>query len=143
MLRKFVLTSAFALMLPSIALAETAQYGTAEEARAMLDRAVTLLQAEGRGAIPQLDSDAFRDRDLYVFCANVSDSITVVHPMSKGRRLLDYDFGEELMSAPEGEIKEMSYKWERPGVDPGTLVDKFSYYTRVGDLVCGVGYYKE
>ncbi|MGV1015216.1 MAG: cache domain-containing protein [Methyloceanibacter sp.] len=143
MIRKFALmvASVSALMLSASALAETAQYGTAEEARALLDRAVAALQADGRNAIPQLDSDSFRDRDLYVFCSNASDSVSVVHPSAKGTRLYDYDFGTEVMqNATEGEVKEIDYMWPRPGTD--IPVKKASYYTKVGDLICGAGYYK-
>lgn len=140
MLRRLVLNAAFTLALIPSALAETSEYGSAEEARALLDRAVTLLKAEGRAAIPQLDSDSFRDRDLYVFCSNVSDSVSVVHPTAKGVKILDYNFGKEVMAnATEGEVKEVDYEWTRPGSE--VPVKKSSYYTRVGDLVCGVGYY--
>jgi len=139
-LRKLVLIAVFALILTPSALAETSEYGSAEEARALLDQAVALLKAEGRGAIPQLDSDSFRDRDLYVFCSNVSDSVSVVHPTAKGVRILDYEFGKEVMAnATEGEVKEVDYEWTRPGSE--VPVKKSSYYTKVGDLVCGVGYY--
>lgn len=138
----FAVASVSALMLATMALAETAQYGTAEEARALLDRAVALLKAEGRAAIPQLDSDSFRDRDLYIFCSNVSDSVSVVHPTAKGVTILDYDFGKEVMAnATEGEVKELTYEWRRPGADSDAPVKKTAYYTKVGDLICGSGYY--
>ena len=41
----------------------------------------------------------------------------------------------------EGEITEVSYMFVRPGPDK-TPVPKVSFVTRVGDLGCGVGYYK-
>jgi hypothetical protein len=53
-------------------------------------------------------------------------------------------FGAELYAAyqkPEGEITELSYMWPRPGADK-TPVQKVSLATRVGNLGCGVGYYK-
>ena len=53
-------------------------------------------------------------------------------------------FGEELYAGdqkPEGQITEVSYMWVRPGPDK-TPVPKMSFATRVGDLGCGVGYYK-
>jgi hypothetical protein len=139
-LRKLVLIAALSLSLIPSVLAETSKYGSAEEARALLDRAVALLKAEGRAAIPQLNSDSFRDRDLYVFCSNVSDSVSVVHPTAKGVKILDYDFGKEVMAnATEGEVKKVDYMWTRPGSE--VPVKKSSYYTKVGDLICGVGYY--
>jgi hypothetical protein len=42
---------------------------------------------------------------------------------------------------PEGTISEVSYVFARPG-DPKP-VPKVSFITRVGDLYCGVGYYKQ
>ncbi|MGH6791669.1 MAG: cache domain-containing protein [Methyloceanibacter sp.] len=138
----FAAASASALVLATMVLAETAQYGTAQEARALLDRAVAALKADGRKAISRLDSDSFRDRDLYVFCSNASDSVSVVHPTDKGVRLYDYDFGKEVLAnATEGEVKEVTYEWRRPGADSDAPVKKTAYYTKVGDLICGSGYY--
>ena len=53
-------------------------------------------------------------------------------------------YGAELYAAyqkPEGEITEVRYMLPRPGADK-TPVPKASLATRVGDLGCGVGYYK-
>jgi hypothetical protein len=41
----------------------------------------------------------------------------------------------------EGEITEVSYLFARPG-DPAPVA-KVSFVTRVGDIYCGVGYYKK
>jgi hypothetical protein len=38
-------------------------------------------------------------------------------------------------------MTEVSYMWPKPGAD-ATPVPQVSFGTRVGDLVCGVGYYK-
>jgi len=58
--------------------------------------------------------------------------------------LVDKDgkkLGQEIMkTATEGKISEVEYKFPKPGgTDP---VQKVSYVTKVGDQVCGVGYYK-
>jgi len=53
-------------------------------------------------------------------------------------------FGQELYDGyqkPESQITEVSYMWVRPGPDK-TPAPKVSFVTRVGDLGCGVGYYK-
>jgi hypothetical protein len=53
-------------------------------------------------------------------------------------------FGLEQYAAaqkPEGQITEVSYMFAKPGADP-TPVPRVSFGTRVGDLICGVGYYK-
>ena len=42
---------------------------------------------------------------------------------------------------PEGEITEVSYMFPKPGTT-APPVSKVSFVTRVGDLGCGVGYYK-
>ena len=46
-----------------------------------------------------------------------------------------------MEKATEGEIKEVSYWWPRPGSDE--QVKKTSFYTKVGDQICGVGYYHD
>ena len=54
------------------------------------------------------------------------------------------EFGLELFAAgqkPEGQITEVSYMFVRPGPDTKP-VPKVSLVTRVGDIYCGVGYYK-
>jgi hypothetical protein len=89
----------------------------------------------------------FEDRDLYVFCANASDGIVTAHPTMKGKQLRDvlgkkgFPLGQEMMQkATEGTIKEVTYWWPRPG--SGKPLEKTSFYTKVGDQICGVGYYK-
>jgi hypothetical protein len=51
-------------------------------------------------------------------------------------------FGKDLYeAAKEGQITEVSYMFPKPGTDM-TPVPKVSFVTKVGDLGCGVGYYK-
>jgi hypothetical protein len=45
-----------------------------------------------------------------------------------------------MEKATEGEIKGVTYWWPGPGSDKP--LQKTSY-TKVGDQICGVGYYKE
>ena len=101
------------------------------------------------------EGGGFFDRDLYVFCANASDGKTVALGNPNARQLVGVDtrtlkdvngkpFGQELYDAyqkPEGQITEVSYMFVRPGPDKAP-VPKVSFATRVGDLGCGVGYYK-
>jgi len=44
-------------------------------------------------------------------------------------------------AATEGEIKEITYWWPRHGSDKP--LKKTSFYTKLGDQICSVGYYKE
>jgi hypothetical protein len=74
--------------------------------------------------------------------------ITAQPYMNKGKQLRDIKgkhgapFGETIMqNATEGTIKETTYWWPRPGSDEP--FEKATFYTKVGDQICGVGYYKE
>jgi signal transduction histidine kinase len=97
----------------------------------------------------------FLDRDLYVFCANTGDGKIVAQGNPNRKDILGQDqrtlkdstgknFGAELYAAgqkPEGQITKVRYMFPKPGADPKP-VSKVSLVTRVGDLVCGVGYYQ-
>src|SRR5262245_25238338 len=45
-----------------------------------------------------------------------------------------------MENATEGTIKETTYWWPRPGTDKP--LEKIALYTKVGDQICSVGYYK-
>ena len=125
-----------------------AAQGTASEAKAMLQKAVTALKADKSKALNQiaLGENGFRDRDLYPFCGGPDGNFTA-HPQLNGKSMktIKAQDGEPLgmrlyESAKEGEINEIEYQWPKPGgKDP---VTKVSYVTKVGDQVCAVGYYK-
>jgi hypothetical protein len=93
----------------------------------------------------------FLDRDLYPFCRNISDGKVLA---TQAKTLIGTDartlkdkagkaFGQEIYDAgqkAEGTITEVSYTFQRPGeTEP---VQKVGYVTRVGDVYCGVGFYK-
>ena len=128
-----------------------AQFGTAEEAKAMLESAVVAVKEDKAKALDMFNKGegGFKDRDLYVFCANASDGIVTAHPYgNKGKQLRDilgkkgYPLGQEMMQkATEGTIREVTYWWPRPGTD--TPLEKTAFYTKAGDQICGVGYYNE
>src|SRR5262245_5455767 len=148
MVRRMFTAVAVAALAATAAVAQ-GQYGTAAEAKAMLEKAVAAVKADKAKALADFQSGAggFKDRDLYVFCAG-PDGIITAHPSIKGqqlRTLVDKNgkkLGEEIVAnANEGKIAEVSYMWPRPGADT-TPVDKVSYVTKVADQVCGVGYYK-
>ena len=130
--------------------APTAQFGTEMEARALLDKAIAELKVGKDQAIDKFNNPegGFRDRDLYVFCANASDGVMTAHPVLRGEHLQDIvgkkgkPLGREIMeNAAEGQIKRITYWWPRPGTEEPR--EKNTFYTRVGDQDCGVGYYKE
>ena len=113
-----------ALLVLAAASTQAAQYGTAEEAKAMLDRAVAAVKQDKAKALDMFDKGdgGFADRDLYVFCADASDGIVTAHPYvhQKGQLLEDIEgkhgaaFGKVIMqNATEGTIKETTYWWPR------------------------------
>ncbi|MGB3020858.1 MAG: cache domain-containing protein [Methyloceanibacter sp.] len=150
MLRNLILvTASTALIFGATLSARSAEYGTKEEARAMLDKAVAAVKADEAQALAMFNDaeGGFRDRDLYVFCANASDGIETAHPTAKGQQLGDikdvngFAFGGEILNnATEGSVGEIDYFWPRPGSD--TPAAKSTFFTKVGDQICAVGYYK-
>jgi signal transduction histidine kinase len=148
MLYRLLWTGAFVVMFSAVAFAAPS-YGTAEEARAMLERAVAAIKQDQAKALEMFNEEngEFRDRDLYVFCANESDGIETAHPTHKGFKLSDmkdangFAFGKEIMKTAEaGRISEVAYMWPRPGSDAPE--QKITYVTKVTDQICGVGYYE-
>ena len=116
----------------------------------MLDRAVAAVKENKEKALETFNKGegGFKDRDLYVFCANASDGTLTAHPHLKGEHLQDivgkkgFPLGKVIMeTATEGKIDQVTYWWPRPGSDKP--LEKHSFYTKVADQTCGVGYYKE
>lgn len=147
----FFLSYSVALILFFVASAPAVEFGTAEEAKAMLNKAFAAVKEDETKALAMFNEGegGFKDRDLYVFCANASNGIVTAHPYGrKGEQLRDvfgkkgYPLGQEIMQkATEGTIKEVTYWWPRPSSD--NPVEKTTFYTKAGDQICGVGYYKD
>jgi signal transduction histidine kinase len=140
-------TCCILLAFSSPVLAES--YGTAAEAKAMLEKAVAAVKANKADALAKFTKGegGFKDRDLYPFCGGADGNFTA-HPSLVGKSLKDLKdkagkaLGEEIYAkAKEGAIGEVSYMWLRPGTTE-PLVQKVSYFTKIGDQVCAVGYYK-
>jgi hypothetical protein len=159
MARPFLIAAAAtaALLLASTAFAQQpSQSGTADEAKAMLLRAVAAVKADKSKALDMFNKGegGFLDRDLYLFCNNVSDGTAVANGNPHLKQFLGTDtrerkdptgkvYGLELYAAgqkSEGQMTEVNYLQSRP-TSP-TPVPKVSIVTRVGDIYCGVGYYK-
>ena len=142
--RKMLLGAIYAVFLIALgASSQAAQNGTADEARAMLEKAVAAVKQDEANALDRFNKGdgGFKDRDLYVLCANASDGIITAHPTRKGGQLKNFPLGQQVMrTATAGKVSEVTYWWTRPGsVKP---LEKHTFYTKVGDQICGVGYYK-
>jgi hypothetical protein len=122
---------------------QAAEFGTREEAKAMLDKAIAAVEEDKQKALAMFNSgeSGFKDRDLYVVCANAFDGIITASPGSNGENLRDFAPGETVMhTATEGIVKEITYWWPRPGsIMP---LKKHTFYTKVADQICGVGYWE-
>lgn len=140
-----------AVALSTPAQAQKPQYGTAAEAKAMLEKTVAAIEADKARALAMINKGegGFKDRDLYPACSGLDGKVTA-HPdntrMGMDRNTMKDEtgkaYGAEIMKvAAVGKIAEVSYKFPRPGPDK-TPVEKVAYVTRVGDQVCLVGYYK-
>ncbi|MBL8399065.1 MAG: cache domain-containing protein [Candidatus Accumulibacter sp.] len=147
MIRKLTMVSTFVLLAMTGSVS-AAEYGTPAEAKAMLDKAVAAIQSDKGKALTMFTKGegGFKDRDLYPYCGGPDGNFTA-HPTLVGKSLKDLKdksgraLGEEVYAAAKpGTVSEVSYMWPRPGqTDP---VAKVAYVTKVGDQVCGVGYYK-
>jgi signal transduction histidine kinase len=145
---KRLVTGVFAALMLSAGLASAAEFGTADEAKAMLAKAAAAIKADKATALSSFSSgeNGFRDRDLYPFCGGPDGNFSA-HPTLIGKSLKDLKdktgkaLGEEMYQvAKEGQITEVAYMWPRPGgAEP---VAKVSFVTRIDDQVCAVGYYK-
>jgi signal transduction histidine kinase len=146
--KKLLLLAAMVGALTTSAAWAAGEFGTADEAKAMLTKASAAVKADKAAALAQFakGEGGFKDRDLYPFCGGPDGTFTA-HPTLTGKSLKDLKdksgkaLGEEIYStAKEGEIKEVTYMWPRPGqTDP---VQKVSFVTKIGDQTCAVGYYK-
>ena len=128
------------------------QFGTAEDAKAMLDRAVAALRNDPATALHAFSDPTnkqFHDRDLYVSCFNTSDGKFTAFPGPGmiGNDVRTFKFGDDpigqrafdaIQSAPEGTVATMDYNFPKSG-KPAL---KQSLETRIGNQGCGVAYYK-
>ncbi len=144
---KVLAIGATALPLAVVSPLAQASFGTEEEARLMLQKAVGEIAAGKEEALRMFTrgEGGFRDRDLYVFCGNEDGRFTA-HPTLVGQPLVGLrdisgkDIGREMyVAAKENQISEVTYQWPRPG--EVTPTRKTALVTRIDDQVCAVGYY--
>jgi hypothetical protein len=128
--------------------ASAQQSGTAADAKALLAKGTAAVKADKAGALAKFDDPAggFKDRDLYVFCFEIKSGLGLSGP-TKGKDLRTLKdstgkaFGQEMVDkAKDGQVVTIDYMFPRPNTtDP---VAKESFIEGIGDIACGVGYYK-
>ena len=131
-----------------------AELGTAEQARAMLERAAAALKADQDAALKAFNDENnkdFRDRDMFVYCFNLADgkftayeSPFLLNNDIREMKLYNEPMGQRAYDAAhgaaEGVVITIDYKYPKPGTkDP---VPKEALEERLGDQVCGVSYFK-
>jgi hypothetical protein len=155
MTRRILITAAFAVLVPlQIGLASAQQGGTAAEAKAMLANVVTLLKSNEVTALAAFNDKSnkqFHDRDLYPFCFSTKDGKYLAHPNPalmgtdiRAVKFKDDPLGQRIFDAvthaPPETVSTLDHYFPKPGTTE--FVAKQSFVTRVGDVGCGVGYYK-
>ncbi|MDR3420714.1 MAG: chemotaxis protein [Xanthobacteraceae bacterium] len=152
--RVFASTLAASMLFCSGALLGAEPFATADEARAMLERAVAALKDNEADALKAFNDEKnkqFRDRDLYVYCFSMTDGKFTAYqePFLLGadiRKLKLYGepMGQQAFDlahdAPAGSLATIAYKLPKPGTN--TPSPKEALQTRVGDQACGVAYFK-
>src|SRR5215472_13492042 len=150
--------SLFGLGVPAlilaVALVSGQPLGTAEEAGAMLGRAVSALKSNEATALSEFNdpnNKDFHERDLYVFCHDLSDGKITAY---ESPALLNIDVRtlalkddqirqrafEAVQNSAEGSVITIDYNFPKPGTTEP--VPKQTLETRIGNQGCGVTYYK-
>jgi cytochrome c len=128
--------------------------GTADQARAMLDRAVAALKADPTAALKAFNDEHnkdFRDRDLSVYCFDTGDGKFTAYSMAvlvgadiRKFKLYNEPMGQRAYDvahdAAEGAVVSIDYQMPKPGTN--TPSPKEAIEARVGDQACGVSYFK-
>jgi cytochrome c len=155
-MRGLLLCGALALSLfaaPGPASADE-RHGTADEAKAMVEKAVAMIKETGPekafAAFGDPANKDFHDRDLYVFVRSM-DGNTVAHGANKGMightslELKDADgklYNKEMIELAQSKGSGwVDYRWVNP-VDK-KIEQKSSYIFKMGDYVVGAGFYKQ
>jgi signal transduction histidine kinase len=130
-----------------------ADKGSANEAVAMVKKAVALIKSDGKEKAFAAFSDPankdFHDRDLYIYVYDLN-GVAVAHgvnPKLVGKNLLDMkdNEGKPMIQEMVKVAKEkgngwVDFKWPNPVTK--AVESKSGYVERAGDLLVGSGIYK-
>ena len=127
------------------------EFGTKEEAAALLERAIALVRIDKNRALNLFTSGegGLIQKDLYVFCF-APDGTVIAHPNIVGLNTFDNDFvdvqgiqlGKALFNAARaGATGEATYQYERPTTGSDKAFMKIALMDRISGIVCGAGYY--
>ena len=151
--RRVMLSISAAILLFGVAPGSHAEdFGTADQAKAMVERAAAFLKANGKEKLlAELNSpkNQFIDRDLYVLAYGL-DGTRLAHPYNPklvGTSVLDavdFDgkaYGKEIVETAQAKGSGwVDYKFTEPMTKK--LANKSLYVLKVEDLILGCGIYK-
>jgi signal transduction histidine kinase len=152
MLRKFIGLFVAAVALAGINTAALAANGTPDEAKAMVEKVIKLIETEGKDkAIAKVNAPdgGFLDRDLYVVLVDPTGTVVghaqnkamIGKPMINVKDAAGKPFVKELMDLANTKgTGWVDYQWPNPQTKK--VEQKSSYFKKVGDLVVLVGVYK-
>lgn len=139
--------------LPFAAPAIAAEYGTHEDATAMVKKAVAYLKENGKEkAYAEFNSQKgqFKDRDLYIFVMDMNGVELANGSNAKlvGKNLIDLkDAGGKAMVKEFIDVARtkgsgwVDYAWPNPV--KGTVEKKSTYVEKAGDILIGCGIYQK
>ncbi|BBN56955.1 hypothetical protein TRE132_50800 [Pseudomonas chlororaphis subsp. aurantiaca] len=124
---------------------------SAEQARALLDKAASELVKDEKGTLTAINSlkGGFLQDDLYVFVVDLDSQRYVAH--GTNLRLINTDFnkvkdpdgkpvGEPILALMAAQDQgEYEYRWKNPVT--AKVEDKHAYLRKVGHFLVAVGYY--
>ncbi len=150
-MKRIVMAGIFVLCV-AIGLAYAQDRGTADEARAMLDRAVAFYKANGpeKAIVAFNDPDgSFVNKDLYIFAVDMNGKVVahgakaglIGQGMSEIRDADQKNFIAEMVTVARSKgAGTVNYWWENPQFQ--VVEEKCSYIEKVDEVVLGCGYYK-
>jgi signal transduction histidine kinase len=148
-----LMSIAFAALVLAVSPALASEFGTREEAVAMVKRVQEKLRKDGLEAtfkaVIDPSTKEFHDRDLYPFIYDLN-GLNVAHgarPALVGKNLIslkDQDgiyLIKEMIGIAKGPGSAwIDYKWPNPLTNK--IEDKSSYIEKMGDYFVGVGVYR-
>ena len=128
--------------------------GGAEEAKALVAKAIALFKKEGKAAFPKITSgeNGLRDRDLYVWAHSTGEKPEVVayggpalkaNPIGRPATEIVGFAGKPIGKIVQEQANEngswIDYQWLNPAT--GKVEQKFGWIVRSGDHIFGCGIY--
>lgn len=153
-MRTLALLSIAVLLGIALPASAASEFGTKDEAVAMVKRVQEEFKKDGADATFKAVSDksvkAFHDRDLYPFVYDMSGKCVAhgARPALIGKTLIDLKDQDgkllirEMVALAKGPGSGwIDYKWPNPITNK--IEDKSSYVEKMGDYFVGVGIYKQ